>query len=135
MTTQVAALGRLLAGLAFTLQVVADPLAPGSTLWDSTVVLACSEFGRGGTTVGPNGFNSQNGANDGGSDHDPWSAWPLFGGPVVAGGQLVADADGSFYQQNRIFTTLLKGLGVDEENNTYLPYGTFPPIPGLLGGV
>jgi hypothetical protein len=135
MTTQIAALGRTLASLAFVLQKTADPMAPGVSLWDSTVVMVCSEFGRGGTDVGPNGFNTQSGADAGGSGHDAWSAWPLFGGPVIAGGQLVADTDGGFYQQNRVFTTLLKGLGVDDENNAYLPYAAFPPIPGLVVGV
>jgi hypothetical protein len=135
MTTQVASLGRLLSGLVFALQAAADPLSPSASLWDSTVVVTLSEFGRGGADVGPNGFNSQSGANDGGSGHDPWAAWPIFGGPVIAGGQLLTDAGGGFYQQNRIFTTLLKGLGVDAENSAYLPYDTFPPIPGLLGGV
>lgn len=131
MTTQVAALGRLFAGLGFVLQRTADPMLPGASLWDSTVVVACSEFGRIGAE---NGFNSPDGSNDGGSDHDPWSAWPLFGGPVTAGGQLLTDG-GSFYQQNRIFTTLLKGLGIDDVNSPYLPVSQFSPIPGLVRGV
>jgi hypothetical protein len=135
-TTQVPALGRLLAGLAFALARTADPSAPGASLWDSTVVFACSEFGRGGDDVGSNGFNSPNGSNGGGSDHDAWSAWPILGGPVGAGGQLIADSqNGGFFHQNRIFSTLLKGLGVDDGNNPWLPYGTFAPIPGLVRGV
>ncbi len=136
MTTQVPALGRLLAGLAFALRQAADPTTPGASLWDSTVVFVCSEFGRGGGDVGDNGFTSPNGSNDGGSDHDPWSAWPLLGGPVSAGGQLLTDSiNGGFFHQNRVFATLLRGLGVDDGNNAYLPYGTFAPIPGLVRGV
>jgi hypothetical protein len=136
MATQVAALGRLFAALGFVLQKVADPTDPGASLWDSTVVLACSEFGRGGDQIGDNGFNSPDGSNDGGSDHDPWCAWPFFGGPVSAPGQLLSDpGGGGFYHQNRVFTTLLKGLGIDDANNPYLPYSTFAPIPGLVRGV
>jgi hypothetical protein len=135
-TVQVVQLTRLLTGLAFALKNVADPVAPGMSLWDSTVIVVCSEFGRGGNNIGSNGFNSPNGQNDGGSDHDPFCGWPLLGGPVVAGGQLLTDrANGGFYHQNRVFTTLMKGLGIEDANNGYLPYGTFPPIAGLIAGV
>ena len=60
-----------------------------------------------------------------------------MGGPVVAGGQLLTDptAMNGYFQQNRVFTTLLKGMGIDDASNAYLPYGTFPPLPGLLAGV
>ncbi len=135
-TVQTVQLSRVLTGLAFALQNVADPQAPGQSLWDSTVIVVCSEFGRGGGNIGTNGFNSPNGQNDGGSDHDPFAGWPIFGGPVTAGGQLLTDtANGGFFHQNRVFTTLLKGLGIDDLNNPYLPYGTFAPLPGLVQGV
>jgi uncharacterized protein (DUF1501 family) len=136
-TAQIVSLARVLAGLEFVLQRIADPVAAGKTLWDSTVVFLCSEFGRGGGNIGPNGFNSPSGQNDGGSDHDPWSAWPVMGGPVLGRGQLLVDAGGApaargFFQQNRVFTSILSAMGIDDANNPYLPYGTFPPIPGLL---
>jgi hypothetical protein len=75
----------------------------------------------------------------GGSDHDPWSAWPLLGGPVAAaraGGRLLVDSrGGGFFEQTRVFTTLMKGMGVEPGRSTYLPFGQFPPIPGLVDGV
>ena len=129
-------LSRLFSGLHFALKNIQDPTAPGKSLWDTTVVVACSEFGRGGNAIGANGFNSPDGQNDGGSDHGAWSGWPVMGGPVVAGGQLLQDtANGGFFHQNRIFTTLLKGLGISDANNAYVPYGTFPPVSGLIQGV
>jgi hypothetical protein len=135
-TVQTVQLTRILTGLAFALQQIADPTAPQKSLWDSTVIVVCSEFGRGGPNIGANGFNSPSGQNDGGSDHDPFCGWPILGGPVTAGGKLLVDsANGGFFHQNRVFTTLLKGLGVDDANNAYLPYGTFAPISGLLKGV
>ncbi|HZS36901.1 MAG TPA: DUF1501 domain-containing protein [Polyangia bacterium] len=135
-TVQVAMLGRMLAALDFALKNIADPLSPGVSLWDSTVVFVCSEFGRGGNNIGTNGFNSPDGQNDGGSDHDPFAGWPIFGGPVEAGGRLLTDSgNGGFYHQNRVYTTVLKGLGIDDVNNAYLPYGTFAPISGLIRGV
>jgi hypothetical protein len=134
--TQVIQLGRLFATLNFALKNIEDPLSPGQSLWASTVVMACSEFGRGGGNIGTNGFNSPDGQNGGGSDHDPWSAWPLMGGPLSAGGHLlVSSANAGFYQQNCIFTTLMQGFGVSSCNNGYLPYGTFPTISGLIQGV
>jgi hypothetical protein len=135
-----AALTRLLSGLAFALRRVADPGDPSgaTSLWDTTVVLVCSEFGRASEAgdVGPNGFNSANGANYGGSGHGAWSAWPLLGGPIAAGGALLVDgANGGFFHQNRVFTTLMKAMGVEEANSPYLPYASFAPIAGLVRGV
>jgi hypothetical protein len=133
---QAVQLGRMLSGLSFALKNLADPAQPGANLWDSTVVLVCSEFGRGGSNIGSNGFNSPSGQNDGGSDHDRFCGWPILGGPVVAGGQLLTDAgNGGFFHQNRVFTTVMKAMGIDDANNAYLPYGDYAPIPGLLRGV
>ena len=125
-------LARSLAALEFALKNVRDPQDASATLWDSTVVVVCSEFGR------TPGFNV-GGANGGGSDHHYWSGWPVLGGPVVqagAGGKLITDTvhDG-FFHQNRFFTTLMAAMGVEEENSTYLPYQFFPPIQGLFEGV
>jgi hypothetical protein len=134
--TQVVQLGRLFSALNFALKNIEDPQAPGQSLWASTVVMGCSEFGRGGGNIGANGFNSPNGQNDGGSDHDPWSAWPVMGGPVTGGGKTLVDvANGGFFQQNRIFTTILQGFGVSSANNGYLPYSTFPTLSGLIQGI
>lgn len=139
-TTQMVMLGRILAGLEFALKRIADPVSPSASLWDSTVICVVGEFGRGGPSIGSNGFNSPNGQNDGGSDHDPWSAWPLCGGPVTAGGKLLqaptsAGNPQGFYAQNQVFTTLIKGLGIDDSTNSYLPSSSFPTISNLIAGV
>ncbi len=132
-TTQVVALGRLLCALNFALKNIADPGGPpGSSLWDTTVVVVCSEFGRGGANINDTGFNGVTEA--AGSDHDEWSAWPIMGGPVNEGGKLLSDAATShgYYHQNRIFSSILEGMGVTEANSPYLPYSLFPRIEGLL---
>jgi hypothetical protein len=135
---QATLLARTMAGLAFALREIRDPQSRSASLWDSTVVVVCSEFGRGGDKIGPNGFNTPSGENGGGSDHDPWSAWPLFGGPVtsaLAGGKLLVSPGGSgFYEQNRVFSTLMRGMGIDAGASRYLPFATFPVIPGLVKG-
>ncbi len=130
---QIVQLARLLTGLEFALKNIADPQLPARSLWESTVVLVCSEFGRGGDNIGRNGFNASHGQINAGSDHDPACGWPVLGGPVAAGGRLIKDhANGGFFHQNRVFTTVLNGMGIENGNNPYLPYRTFPPIPGLL---
>ncbi len=137
-TVQVVMLARVMAGLEFALKRIVDPQDPTKSLWDSTVIFVCSEFGRASeqNDVGPNGFNSQNGANDGGSGHGSWCGWPILGGPVAGGGKLFVDTQNDgFFHQNRVFTTILKAMGVDDANSQYLPYGQFAPIPGLLQGV
>ena len=77
------------------------------------------------------------GANLGGSDHDAWSGWPILGGPVAGGGKLFTDPSvkNGYFHQNRVFTTLLKGLGVEDAHSAYLPYNVFPPLPGVIRGV
>jgi hypothetical protein len=125
---------RSLAALEFALKHVADPMNPQIPLWDSTVVFVCSEFGR------PGGFNvGDGGTNGGGSDHGPWGAWPILGGPVVqggAGGKVIqASSNGGFYHQNQLYTTLMAAMGVESANSTYLQYFDHPPIKGLFAGV
>jgi hypothetical protein len=135
------AVQRTLAGLAFALQRIGDPLAPTKSLWDSTVVFVCSEFGRG--SGSPNGFASPTGADGGGSGHGEWSAWPVLGGPVLGGGTIIKDptADpttnpAGFFSQSRLYTTLLAGMGVSGSNSTYFDYSQLPPIAGsLISGV
>src|SRR5262249_11993310 len=106
---------RLLSALAFALKNTADPAQAGATLWDSTVVFAVSEFGR--SPNGPDGYGANN-TIGGNSDHDGWSAWPVFGGPVTksgAGGRLHKDSiNGGFFEQNRFFTSVIRGMGVEE---------------------
>ena len=127
------ALGRTLAALSFALKQVADPTDPSmkTSLWDSTVVVVTSEFGR--AFDSDDGFYSQ--SDGGGSQHGDWSGWPVMGGPV-AGGKLFTDAmDGHLTHQNQVFTTLMKGMGITDANSTYLPYSQFAPLPGLIKGV
>jgi uncharacterized protein (DUF1501 family) len=125
---------RGLAALELALKQIVDPKDAQASLWDSTVVLVCSEFGR------PGGFNvGDGGTNGGGSDHGPWNAWPILGGPVVqgaAGGKVIqAGANGGFYHQNQLYTTLMAGMGIESANSTYLQYFDHPPIKGLFAGV
>ncbi len=125
---------RMLGALELALKSTTDPMNTSATLWDSTVVFVCSEFGR------PGGFNvGDGGTNGGGSDHGPWSAWPIMGGPVVqsgAGGKIVkSTANGGFYHQNQFYTTLMAGMGIASEHSTYLQYFDYPPIGGLFQGV
>ena len=144
-TVSIVQLTRMLCGLSFALRAIADPLEPARSLWDTTVIVVCSEFGRGEfPNVAPNGFNTVDGSNGGGSGHWPWSGMLLLGGPVVAGGELCANPEGGsinyetvtgFYQQNRVVTTVLKAMGIAPENNEYLSYAEFPPIENLLAGV
>ncbi len=127
-------LARTMAALEFALRNIDDPKDPGASLWDSTVVVPCSEFGR------PDGFNvGDGGPNGGGSDHGPWAVWPIMGGPVVqggGGGKLVtSDANNSFFHQNQVYTTLMAGMGIEPANATYLQYEDFPPISGVFQGV
>jgi hypothetical protein len=124
---QVVELARMLAALRFTLGNVADPGLAGRSLWDTTAIVVCSEFGRSGVVDGFNGPAA-------GSSHDPWSAWPVLGGPIAAGGRVLADPraeDGAFHQ-NRVFSSILQSMGVDGGPGAHLPLHAFPPIPGLL---
>lgn len=132
-TSGLVALGRTLAALSFALKQVADPSDPTmkTSLWDSTVIVVTSEFGR--AFDSDDGFYSQ--SDGGGSQHGDWSGWPVLGGPV-AGGKLFTDAmDGHLTHQNQVFTTLMAGMGIQDANSTYLPYSQFAPLSGLIKGV
>ncbi len=132
-TSGLVALGRTLAALSFALKRVADPSDPSmqASLWDSTVIVVTSEFGRSFDSV--DGFYSQ--SDGGGSQHGDWSGWPVLGGPV-AGGKLFTDAmNGHLTHQNQVFTTLMKGMGIEDAKSTYLPYSQFAPLSGLIKGV
>jgi hypothetical protein len=125
--------GRTLGALEFALKNIADPADAAKTLWDTTVVVVCSEFGR------PATFNIANGANGGGTDHDGANAFVVMGGPVVAagaGGKLLKDSvNGGFFHQTRFFTSLLAAMGTKPADSTYLSFAELPPIPGLFQGV
>jgi hypothetical protein len=135
--TQVGMLARVLTGLELALQQIADPQDPKASLWDSTVIFVCSEFGRGDNNVAT-GFNTPDGANDGGSGHFPQAGWPVLGGPVAAGGKLITQTGGGYLPQSSIYTTILKGMGADTVGGSgggYLVESDYPIIPGLLAGV
>jgi uncharacterized protein (DUF1501 family) len=122
LSAQAIQLGRLLSGFAFALKNIRDPdtTAP---LWDSTVVVLGSEFGRQGPNIGQNGFNTGRG-----SDHSREQFFPVLGGPLGQKGQLLADGSKP-YHMNSIWTSLLEGMGAP---STYLRPDRFPPISGLI---
>src|SRR5262249_9670306 len=123
---------RMFAALEFALKSTIDPNDPNATLWDSTVVVATSEFGR------ESGVYSPSDTTGGGSAHGPWSGWPVFGGPVATagqGGKLLTDSkNDGFFHQNSVLTAVLRGMGVEEANSPYLKFADFPPIQGLFKG-
>lgn len=115
--------GRMLTGLEFALKRVADP-DTGGTLWDSTLVVAGSEFGRQGNGIQPNGFNTGMG-----SDHSREQFFPVMGGPLKQTGQLLSDSGGRAYHMNSLWTALIEGMGGVSD---YLRPEKFPPIADLF---
>jgi hypothetical protein len=127
---QMVRVGRLLAGLAFALRHVADP-DTGAPLWDSTLVMVVSEFGRRGPNLLPDGFNPT-----GGSDHAREQHVPMMGGPLLLPGQVIDDG-GRPYHANRVWTSLLSAMGLEVDidmDEPGLRRRDFPEIPGLLVG-
>lgn len=120
---QMVQFSRMLAGLEFALKRIADPDTGGS-LWDTTVIVAGSEFGRQGGGIQPNGFNTGMG-----SDHSREQFFPVMGGPLKQTGQLLTDGGGKAFHMNSLWTALLEGMGA---TSTYLPGDKFPPIPDLF---
>lgn len=88
-------LARRLAGLDSALAAFAEGAAP---VWDKTVVIAATEFGR---TARPNGNN--------GTDHGTGAAAFVFGG-AVAGGRVIADwpglREGQLFENRDLAATL-----------------------------
>ena len=123
---QLVRVARLLSGLSFALHSVADP-DTGAPLWDSTLVLLVSEFGRRGPNLLPDGFNPT-----GGSDHAREQYIPMMGGPLRLPGQRLDDG-GRPYQTNRVWTSLFSAMGVPldvADQGLHRRYA--PEIPGLL---
>lgn len=114
---------RMLTGLEFALKRIADP-DTGGTLWDSTVLVAGSEFGRQGNGIQPNGFNTGLG-----SDHAREQFFPVMGGPLAQTGQLLSDSGGRPFHMNSLWTALIEGMGATSD---YLRPEKFPPIAGLF---
>jgi hypothetical protein len=112
-------LGRQIAGLHFMLKRAKD--ADGNPLWDSTVVAVMSEFSR--DNVDPNtGFNTGNGSDHQGGIASRNQIWPIFGGPIKAGGKRIGGLDPETLEVlpgkqiatvRSVHSTLLALLGID----------------------
>ncbi len=123
--------GQAMAGLIEHMARIPDPVAPGKTLLDTTVVTVLTDFNRGNWGVG-SGFNGNSGS-DHRSDEDKTCLQyiPLFGGGLP-GGRVLGEVggDGSavgaspVYETRQILATVLDLLGVP-------PSTHFPGVPSL----
>jgi hypothetical protein len=131
-TVQTVLLARTLAGLAFALKGLADPCETGKSMWDSTLVLVCSEFGRTAGRAYAHGFNSPLGPCGGGSDHAGKSAMLLLGGPLRRGGRLMTSGSrGGAHDQARVLATIARSLGVNPGFHSSLEAWNKPVIEDL----
>lgn len=121
--SQMIQFSRMLTGLEFALKNIKDPDTGGS-LWETTVIVAGSEFGRQGPNITDNGFNTGRG-----SDHSREQYFPILGGPLSQRGQLITESGGRPLHMNSIWTSLLAGMGAESD---YLRPEKFPPIQGLI---
>lgn len=124
-------LGRQIAGLHWLLHRLTDD--EGNTLWDRTVVVVASEFGRD-NVLPSTGFNSADGSDHQGTPGSRNQCWALFGGPIVGGRQLGGlDPDtlemstGNARSVRSVWSTLFDLLGMDST-----PYWADGPIAELV---
>lgn len=111
-------LGRQMAGLHFLLKRMTD--AQGNPLWNDTVVIVMSEFSRDNTDTAT-GFNSAEGSDHQGSYASRNQCWPVFGGPITAGGRRIGALDpdtlatlgGPAKSVRSVLATVLDVLGID----------------------
>ena len=115
-------LGRQIAGLHFLLKRMTD--AEGRPLWNDTVVVMMSEFSRDNTEAAT-GFNSAEGSDHQGSYAARNQSWPIFGGPITAGGrrigalnpQTLATVGGPAKSVRSVLSTVLDVLGIDSSRH------------------
>jgi hypothetical protein len=126
-------LGRQISGLRFLMKRMRDD--EGNFLWDSTVVVVMSEFSRDNTDPST-GFNTGNGSDHQGGIASRNQIWPIFGGPIKAGGKKIGGlnpntlevADGKRIATVRsVHATLLALLGIDSTRHF-----ADPPIAELM---
>lgn len=118
--------GQSIAGLIDHLSRIPDPIIPGATLLDTTVITVLSDFGRGNWSVGT-GFNGNNGSDHRtNEDKTAFQCIPIIGGGLP-GGKLLGEigADGSpvgaspRYTTKQVLATVVDLLG--------LPAGAYFP--------
>lgn len=115
--------GRALAGLISHMSRIPDPVEPGKTLLDSTVITLCSDFNRGNWATG-SGFNGGQGSDHlSGDDRTSMQCIPIIGGGLP-GGKVLGQVDGTgspvgaspVYQTRQILATVLDLCGIPADN-------------------
>ena len=117
---KIESMGRALSGLKFVLQRLDHP--EGGKYWDHTVIYACTEFGRDGTYA-DTGLNNGGGTDHQGSPASRNQSCPVMGGPVTAGGKLIAPTDpmsytaidGNAVHSQSLLSTALDVLGIKSD--------------------
>ncbi len=119
-------IGQAIAGLVDHLSRIPDPVVPGATLLDTTVITVLTDFNRGNWSVG-SGFNGNNGSDHrGNEDKTSYQCIPIIGGGLP-GGKILGEigADGSpvgaspRYTTKQVLATVVDLLG--------LPAGAYYP--------
>lgn len=119
-------LGRMWAALGWLLARIPDPEAPGKTLFDTTLVLTMSDFGRdpGSVATGYNG----GGGSDHGADPSCFTLAHAVMGAGVKGGRLIskvstdtyrADQADVTYGARNLLAMILWSLGLDHQNGEW----------------
>lgn len=118
--------GQSIAGLVDHLSRMPDPIAPGATLLDTTVITVLTDFSRGNWSVG-SGFNGSNGSDHStNEDKTAFQCIPIIGGGLP-GGKLLGEISGNgspvgaspTYTTQQVLATVLDLLG--------LPAGAYFP--------
>lgn len=125
-------LARQLSGLHFLLHVLRDE--NNIPLWDSTIVLVVSEFGRDNTDP-QSGFNFGGGSDHRGTPASRNQCWPIFGGPLAKRGRRIGRLDAETLQTidrpaiavGAVMATILALLGIDPA-----PYYRHEPLAELF---
>lgn len=125
-------LARQISGIHFLLHQLRDE--NNIPLWDSTVVLVVSEFGRDNTDP-LTGFNFGGGSDHRGTPASRNQCWPIFGGPLAKRGCRIGRLDPETLQTidrpsipvGAVMATVLALLGIDPA-----PHYSHPPLVELF---
>ncbi|MBL4634647.1 MAG: DUF1501 domain-containing protein [Kofleriaceae bacterium] len=129
-------LGQSIAGLVDHLSRIPDPVSPGVSLLDTTVITVLTDFNRGNWSVG-SGFNGNNGSDHRtNEDKTAFQCIPMIGGGLP-GGKILGEigASGSptagspIYTTQQVLATVLDLLGLP--STAYFP-GSTPITQDLL---